>query len=135
MLSTLNEPPEPGSLQESALILFVLQEDLREFTRLKLLIQAVVDKEEGLKAFNDFTGEAFPYIEATRKKDKQQHIETLMKELKRGVLAVKPIQEEKMRSRLKSRLIERSEVRSAKEQSKFYEKLGQAAVHGQKLHR
>jgi hypothetical protein len=122
LLAALQEPPPPGSLQESALMLLVLQLEQVEHEKFRALITTIIKPEKGAEAFDEYLNKAFPYIKGTEEKEKQQNINKLMKEIKRGVLVVKSMPDGKksMKSRLKTRIIERTE----KQKDDFYSKLG-----------
>ena len=126
MFQTLREPPPRGSLRESVLILFVLQKEQIEHARLRALAQGIVNKEKAVEAFEQYQNTAFPWIKTQKRRDAQTHIKLLAEEVKRGGLGIRPLWEKPMRSRMKTRIVERKEgsVRSDKAMNDLYSKLG-----------
>ena len=123
MYQTLREPPPKGSLRESVLILYVLKKEHIEHARLRALAQGIVNKEKAVEAFEEYQHTAFPWIATQKRRDAQAHVKLLADEVRRGGLSIRPLWEKPLRSRLKTRIVERSQ-RSEKEMTKLYEKLG-----------
>lgn len=128
---TLREPPRKGSLRESLLMLLILKKEFVEYSRIRALAQAVINKEKGPEAFDEFRRVAFPWVETQQKRDREQHIKLLQDEVKRGVLNIRPMQDttKPMRSRLKTKVVESanpliSSRRSTPSEKKLYAKIG-----------
>jgi hypothetical protein len=120
----MREPPPKGSLRESVLMLYVLKKEMVEHARLRALAQSIVAKDKGVEAFDDYQKVAFPWFETQKKREKLDHLKLLFEEVKRGGLAVTPMAEKPMRSRLKTRVIEREAQRDDKSMNDLYSKLG-----------
>jgi hypothetical protein len=81
-----------------------------EHARLRSVVQVLVNKEEGAKAFEDYMKVAFPYLEGRKKQEKEDARESLMRWVKSGPMTVTPMQEpKKMKSRMKERVVSRME--------------------------
>jgi hypothetical protein len=128
MFASLREPPPRGSPQESILMRFVLKKEEVEHARLRALAQAIIEKDKGKEVFDDYMKVAFPWLENQKGRDADVHRRILMDEVKRGGLAIKPLWEDtKMRSRLKTKVVERSapaREKSPAEMNRLYAKLG-----------
>ena len=102
-------------------MLYVLKKEQIEHARLRALAQSIVNKEKGGEVFTEYMKVAFPWLETQKKRDHSDHVRILMEEVKRGALGIRPLWEEKKgRSRLKTKVVERSKT----EQNKLYSKLG-----------
>lgn len=121
MYQTLREPPKRGSLRESVLILYVLQKEQVEHARLRALAQGIVNKEKAVEAFEQYQQTAFPWIETQKRRDAQGFIKLLSEEVKRGAMGIRPLWEKPLRSRLKTRVVQR---RSESAMDDLYGKLG-----------
>lgn len=71
--------------------------------RVRALTQVLLDKEKGVEAFEEYMRAAFPWVITANKKDKRAQIDKLMDEVKRGPMAVKPLWQGKIGSRLKEK--------------------------------
>lgn len=108
-------------------MLFVLKKEQVEHARLRALAQAVISKDKGKEAFDEYMKVAFPWLERTKQREKSDHVRVLLEEVKKGGLSIKPLWEERMRSRLKHRVIERPVVQKSREEmNQLYSKLGKA---------
>jgi len=124
LLKTLRAPPPPGSLQESALILLLMKLESVEHARFRALAQIQLDPESGIKAFEEYMKIAFPYLEASKQRDKTDHMKLLASEVARGPLTVTAVAETTGRSKLKTRMAKRTAPQSKQEAEKLYQKLG-----------
>ena len=105
LLQTLSAPPKKGTLRESLLIMLMAQLETIEHARFRALAQIIVDSGKGVEAFEEYMKLAFPYLEATKKRDHKKFIDILQEEVARGVLRVRPMHQPKARSRLKQRVV------------------------------
>lgn len=106
-------------------MLFVLKKEQVEHARLRALAQAVISKDKGKEAFDEYMKVAFPWLETQKKREKSDHVQVLLEEVKKGGLSIKPLWEQKMRSRLKHRVLEReAPQKTREEQNALYAKLG-----------
>jgi hypothetical protein len=108
-------------------MLFVLKKEQIEHARLRALAQAVISKDKGKEAFDEYMKVAFPWLATTKRREKDDHLKVLFAEVKKGGLSIKPLWEEKMRSRLKHRVVERDAPPPPKtrdEMNQLYAKLG-----------
>jgi hypothetical protein len=81
-----------------------------EHARLRSVVQVLLDKESGAKAFEDYMKIAFPYMEGRKKQEKEEARESLMKWVKSGPLSISPMHEpQKTKSRMKERVVSRME--------------------------
>jgi len=125
LFQSLREPPERGSLRESVLVLYVLKKEQIEHARFRALAQGIVNKEKAVEAFEQYQRAAFPWIETQKRRDAEAHIKLLVEEVKRGTLGIRPLWEKPIRSRMRTRIVQRDEaVRSEKSMDDLYGKLG-----------
>ena len=107
-------------------MLYVLKKEQIEHARLRALAQAIVEKEKGQEVFDDYMKTAFPWLETSKRREKDDFIKVLQEEVKKGSLGIKPLWQEKMRSRLKHRVVEREDApkKTREEMNALYAKLG-----------
>lgn len=108
-------------------MLYVLKKEQIEHARLRALAQSIIAKEKGKEVFDEYMKVAFPWLETQKKRDTAEHVRILMDEVKKGGLGIKPLWQgqDKMRSRLKTKVVERAEAQRTPEQlSKLSKKLG-----------
>lgn len=110
-------------------MLFVLKKEYIEHARLRALATAILNKEKGGEAFDEYRKEAFPWVETQQKRDKEGHIALLNAEVKKGALGIKPLWEAKQRvkSRMRTRIVESEkgrEQKDAEQMKNLYTKLG-----------
>lgn len=122
LLQTLKEPPKKGTLRESMLILLMAQLETIEHARFRALAQLIVDSGKGIEAFEEYMKIAFPYLEATKKRDRQKFIDMLQEEVKKGALVVRPQPQPQARSRLKQRVVA-VDPRARERMDKVYKKI------------
>lgn len=114
-----------GSPREVLLILLWLQKEQMDFVQTRAMIQSIANHEKASEAFEDYKKIRFPWIESSQTKNKIDHIKRLMEEVKKGPIAITATpQSTRMRSRLKTKIVERTNPRIAAEQKKIYEKMG-----------
>jgi hypothetical protein len=91
-----------------------------EHARFRALSQLIIDQEKGVEAFEEYMKLAFPYLEATKRRDRKKFIQIMQEEIQRGPMVVTPMQQPKMRSRLKQRVV----YKGGKAKEELYDKLG-----------
>jgi hypothetical protein len=96
-----------------------------EHARFRALAQITIDKEKGVEAFEEYMKIAFPYLEATKKRERKHHIEKLQQEVSRGALVVQAVDNPLMRSRIATaRQVARATPQSKVEEKQLYRKIG-----------
>lgn len=106
---TLRRPPPRGSVQSYVLQALLIRKDHIEYTRTRAIIQAVINKDEANTALEVYRDTQMPYLPKVKKVDQQQHIKRLMSEVARGPMAITPVMQKQVRSRLKTKVIQRTE--------------------------
>ena len=87
----------------------ILKKDQIEYFKTRAIIQAVVDAKEADEALKAYRDVQFPYYQKQQSSQKRAVIDQLMNEVKKGGFVVTPVgQQKKMRSRLKTRVVERT---------------------------
>jgi hypothetical protein len=124
LLRTLQAPPRQGSLQESVLLLLLMKLETIEHARFRALSQILIDKDKGQEVFDEYMKIAFPYMEATKTKDKKQALDVLNDWVKGGAFGITPMQQPTMRSKLKTRMVARGRPQTKEEADNLYSKLG-----------
>lgn len=128
LASTLREPPIKGSLRESVLMLYYMKREQMEYYKSLAFAQLTVDKEKGLKIFNeDYLKLVFPWTETATRREGEAYREALQKAVKSGPLSIKPIGSLKqVRSRMVKKIEPKKEVPSEelmKKRNEIYRKL------------
>lgn len=95
-----------------------------EHARTRALAQILIDQEAGSKAFEEYMKIAFPYMEASKSRDKAEVMKAMNEFIKAGPIGVRPLPMPKMRSKLKTRVVNRGVNRETA--NKLYEKIGQS---------
>lgn len=108
-----------GSIQELVLTLLLMKREQIEHARLRALAQIQIDPKQGMTAFEEYMKLAFPWAETVKKRETAAHMKLLEAEIKKGPLAVTAARDEtkKMRSRLKAKVVERTEFNKTKEEA------------------
>jgi len=101
----MQAPPPKGSLREWVLILLVGKLEDIEHARFRALAQLIIDKETGVKAFEEYMDIAFPSLAARKKKQHEEVLEILHKEVGKTALKVTPLATPKMRSRMQQQRV------------------------------
>lgn len=109
--------------------MYVLKREHVEHGRLRALATAIINKEKAGEAFDDYMKTAFPWLQTQKGKQHQESIDQLKAEIKRASkgYAIRPLweQKSKVRSRLKTKVVEGSiPKKSKKEMDALYSKLG-----------
>jgi hypothetical protein len=114
-------------------MLYVLKKEQVEHARIRALAQAIIAKEKGQEVFEEYMKIAFPWLETQKKRDKADHVRLLMEEVAKvrasGGLTVTPMASGQVRSRMKTRYLERAPepakpARSKKDLDELYKQLG-----------
>jgi hypothetical protein len=96
MYDMMMEPPPPGSPLESVFILVWQMREDAEYYRIRAIVQAAMDiKDDGKAAqdaFKEFADHFFPYLAGEQKRGDKAALQYLMKEIKKGGLAVRPLE-------------------------------------------
>jgi hypothetical protein len=121
-MSTLKETPKFGSVRETVLIMYALMRERGDHARLRVIVQSVVDKEQGVKAFDEYMKIAFPWIETAKGRARMDHMKELLNEVRRGPLSVTPMAMPKVNSRLRTK-IEKQASPDPAAMNRVYEKL------------
>ena len=106
-------------------MLLVVKLETIEHARFRALSQIVIDKDKGIDAFEEYMKIAFPYLEATKKRERSDHIKILQQEVGRGAIMVKPVQQPTMRSRVVSAKA-RSQPQTRAEEKRIYQRIGRS---------
>jgi len=121
LLRTLQAPPSKGSLQEWALIFLLDKLEDIEHARYLALVQVLINKEEGVKAFGDYMKIAFPSL-ALRKNQKEEETKAVLNWwTKRGPMKITPLAPLTLKSKLKTRVVQ---VNQDEKTNEFYRDLG-----------
>jgi hypothetical protein len=98
-----------------------MMEGTIEHAKFRALAQLQVDPKEGVTAFEEYMKVAFPYLETQKRRDRQQYIDILNREISKGLIAVSPVAQPRIRSRMRAR---QNITRTAAEELSLYNKLG-----------
>lgn len=94
MYDTAKRHPPPGSPLESMFILvWWMRRDI-DYYLARTMVQSAIDPDEGKstsEAWKEFTEHFYPYLKGQRKRHDQAAMGALMKEVKKGFMAVRPL--------------------------------------------
>lgn len=110
MLATLRRPPPRGSAQSYVLQALLLRKDQIEYMRTRAIVQALVNKDAADDALKSYSEAQMPYLVGIKRTDRSQHISKLMSEVSRGPMAVSPVMQKQVKSKLKHRVVAREQV-------------------------
>ena len=125
LLATLKAPPPRGSVQSYILQALLLKREQIDYMRTRAIVQALVNKEAGQAAMDLLREVQFPYFKATQQRDREHHIKKLMDEVSKGPLVITPHIEKRVRSRLKTRVLQRTASERADSANRISRKLSQ----------
>ena len=94
-----------------------------EHARFRAISQIVIDKDKGISAFEEYMKLAFPYLEATKKREREGHVEHLKKWVGKGPMAIRALPQANLKSRVaaaKSRV----KPQTPQEERQLYKKIG-----------
>lgn len=111
-------------MQAYLLQALLIRKDQIEFTRTRAIVQALVNKDEADNALKTYRDAQMPYLPRIQKDDRQKHIQRLMSEVARGPMQITPVMQPKVRSKLKTRVVQRSEEERATAQRRLSKKIG-----------
>lgn len=97
-----------------------------EHARFRALAQILINQDAGSKAFDEYMKIAFPYMDASKERDKKEAKEVLKEWLDQGAFNVRPLPMPKMKSKLKTRMLKRTKPKTREEENALYEKIGQS---------
>lgn len=100
LLATLREPPKAGSLRELVLRLLIMMKEEAEYLKWRALAVLLLDHSKGGEAFDAYTKAAFPYMDQEKSREKDDLLKALQREVSRGPVAIKKVEQPKVRSRL-----------------------------------
>ena len=95
--------------------------ELIEHARFRALAQITIDKEAGVKAFEEYMKFAFPGMTIRQKTKDEEARKTLMKWVNSGPIGVTPLPMPTIKSRLKTQM---AKVRTDRKGNELYGKLG-----------
>lgn len=124
MLATLRKPPPRGSAQAFVLQALLLRRDQIEYMRTRAHIQAIVNKDAAEEALKNFRDALMPYMAKIQKTDRSQHIKHLMNEVARGPMSISPVMQKQVKSKLKTRHVERSTEEEVASTRRINKKIG-----------
>lgn len=109
MLVTLRRPPPRGSAQSYVLQALLIRKDHIEYTRTRAIVQAVINKEEANNALELYRDTQMPYLPKVKRSERQDVIKRLMSEVAKGSMVITPVMQKQVKSKLKTKVVQRSE--------------------------
>lgn len=88
------------------------------------MAQALVNKDAADEALKNYSDTLMPYLARIKKDDRNQHIKRLMDEVSRGPMSITPVMQKAVKSKLKTRVIERSTEEQVAATRRITKKLG-----------
>jgi len=126
LLQTLRAPPKVGSLLESVLILLLMKQENIEHARFRALAQIMINQEKGVEAFEEYMKMAFPYLEATKRKQSEGVAKMIDAEIRRGAFAITPQAQTPIKSKMHSKAATRKVGLTRDQADSLYGKMGRA---------
>ena len=99
-----------------------------EHARFRASAQIIIDKDKGVEAFEDYMKIAFPYLDALKRRDRGEFLKALNKEVARGAITVTPVMPTRIKSKLKTRMVQRSKPQTREEADRLYQRLNAELV-------
>lgn len=124
MLATLREPPPRGSVQDIILQALIVKKDQIEYAKTKVIVQTLFDKEKAQEALEEYRDLQFPYYQGVQRKEREANIKRLMAEVTQGAMTVTPLWSPKVKSKLKTKVIERSPEEQVEVGKRLSKRLG-----------
>lgn len=87
----------------------VIKKDYAEYLKTRTLAQALVNKDEADKALTEYRDVQMPYVARQKKDERNVHIKQLMSEVGKGALTVTPVMQKRVTSKMRTKVVERSE--------------------------
>lgn len=72
-------------------------------------MQAIINKEEANNALELYRDTQMPYLPKVKRSERQDVIKRLMSEVAKGPMAITPVMQKQVKSKLKTKVIQRSE--------------------------
>lgn len=107
------------------LTLLLMKLESIEHARFRAISQIVIDKEKGISAFEEYMKLAFPYLEATKRRERQGHVEHLKSWVGRGPMAIRALPQANLKSRVAAARA-RVKPQSQQEEQQLYKKIGRS---------
>lgn len=121
---TLRRPPPRGSAQAYVLQALLIRRDHIEYTRTRAIVQAIVNKDEANKALDLYRDTQMPYLPRVKNSERQEVIKRLMSEVAKGPMAITPVMQKQVKSKLKTRVIQRSAEERLESSRRMAKKMG-----------
>lgn len=106
---TLRRPPPRGSAQSYVLQALLIRKDHIEYTRTRAIVQAIINKDEANNALELYRDTQMPYLPKVKRSERQDVIKRLMSEVSKGPMSITPVMQKQVKSKLKTKVIQRSE--------------------------
>jgi len=94
-----------------------------EHARFRALAQLIVDSKKGIEAFEEYMKIAFPYLEASKKRDRDKYIDILKNEVFKGPMRVRSMRAPMAQSRMKKKVVAVNK-RAQEQMDGLYKKMG-----------
>jgi hypothetical protein len=111
-------------VQDIVLQALLLKRDQIEYAKTRAIVQALYNKEKAPEALDEYRDIQFPYYQRSQRKERDRYIAQLTKEIQRGIMQVTPLTRPKARSKLRTRVVERSADEQAAAVRRLSKRLG-----------
>ena len=102
----------------------LIRKDQIEYYRTRAVVQAMVNKEAADEALKNYRDAQMPYLVGIQKTDRSQHIQRLISEVARGPMAITPVMQKQVRSKLKARVVQRTDEERVEFDRKLAKRIG-----------
>lgn len=111
-------------MQSYVLQALLIRKDQIEYMRTRTIVQAIVNKDAADDALKSYREVQMPYLSRIQKNDRGQHIKKLMEEVARGPIGITPVMPKQVRSKLKTRVIQRTKEEQLAQDRRISKKIG-----------
>lgn len=114
-------------MQAYVLQALLIRKDQIEYSRTRVIVQAMVTKanQEAVDAaLKDYRDAQMPYLRRVQNDDRSRHIKKLMEEVARGPIGITPVMQKRVSSKLKTRVVQRTEEERLESSRHLSKKLG-----------
>lgn len=106
--------------------MLIIKKDQIEHGATKVLAQAQVNPEAGVKAYEEYVKIRYPYLETVKKREKDDAVSKLLSEVNKGPIRIRPMGDTTQKSRLYKKIEKPTKEEGAAITSRLMKKIGRA---------
>jgi hypothetical protein len=113
-----------GSLRESVLLMLIIHKDRIEHAATRLLTQSQINPEAGPKAFDEYVKIRYPYLETSKKNEKDTAVARMLSEIQKGPLSIRPMSDTSIKSKTYKKIARADHENATAVASRLMSKIG-----------